>query len=126
MLAVVEVEPRTPRPRRAARPLRLGGLPLPVEGARSGGHRMKRLLHQSAQIGLVMALGLAALLAVPAWSQLQTGNLYGTTVDEQGAALPGVTVTVAGVGAPIVQVTDAQGRFRFVNLTPDAYSLSAA
>src|SRR5688572_11929767 len=74
---------------------------------------------------LAVALVLTLAVAGAAFAQQQTGNLYGTTVDEQGAALPGVTVTVTGVGAPIVQVTDATGRFRFVNLTPDTYSLNA-
>src|SRR5215467_4678583 len=60
-----------------------------------------------------------------AFAQLQTGNLYGTVVDEQGSALPGVTVTVSGGGAPQVQVTDAQGKFHFVGLSPGSYQLKA-
>jgi hypothetical protein len=60
-----------------------------------------------------------------AFAQLQTGNLYGTVKDDQGAALPGVTVTLAGGGAPQVQVTNAQGQFRFLGLGPGSYSLKA-
>jgi len=60
-----------------------------------------------------------------AFAQLQTGNLYGTVVDEQGSALPGVTVTLSGQGAPQVQVTDAKGAFRFLNLSPASYQLKA-
>ena len=60
----------------------------------------------------------------PAHAQLQTGDLYGTVTD-QGSALPGVTVTLAGLGAPQVQVTDAQGQFRFIGLGPGSYSLGA-
>jgi len=69
---------------------------------------------------------LAALLlamAVPAFAQLQTGDVFGTVTDEQGQALPGVTVTLSGVGAPQVQVTDAEGQFRFLNLYPGTYSV---
>jgi hypothetical protein len=60
-----------------------------------------------------------------AFAQLQTGNLYGTVKDDQGAALPGVTVTLTGSGAPQVQVTNAQGQFRFLGLGPGSYSLKA-
>jgi hypothetical protein len=60
-----------------------------------------------------------------AFAQLQTGNLYGTVNDEQGAALPGVTVTLTGGGAPQVQVTNAQGQFRFLSLAPGSYALKA-
>ena len=60
-----------------------------------------------------------------AFAQLQTGNLYGTVVDEQGSALPGVTVTLTGGGAPQVQVTNAQGQFRFLGLGPGSYQLKA-
>ena len=65
-----------------------------------------------------LALVAVALLASGAYGQLQTGNLYGTVKDDQGAALPGVTVTLTGGGAPQVQVTNAQGQFRFLSLSP--------
>jgi hypothetical protein len=68
---------------------------------------------------------LALLVAGGAYAQLQTGNLYGTVADEQGAALPGVTVTLTGGGAPQVQVTNAQGQFRFLSLAPGSYGLKA-
>lgn len=60
-----------------------------------------------------------------AFAQLQTGNLYGTVKDDQGAALPGVTVSLTGGGAPQVQVTNAQGQFRFLGLGPGSYALKA-
>ena len=76
--------------------------------------------------GRVVAVAALLLLAgVPGFAQLQSGNLYGTITDDQGAALPGVTVTLSGQGAPAVQVTDAQGRFRFLNLSPGSYRLDA-
>lgn len=74
---------------------------------------------------MVAVAAMLLLVGVPAFAQLQTGALYGTVVDDQGAPLPGVTVTVSGQGAPIVQVTDAQGRFRFPTLSPGSYRLDA-
>ena len=54
---------------------------------------------------------------------MDTGNLYGTVVDEQGSSLPGVAVTLLGHAAPQLQVTDAQGHFRFLSLQPGSYRL---
>jgi hypothetical protein len=68
---------------------------------------------------------MALLVSTGASAQLQTGNLYGTVVDQQGSPLPGVTATLTGPGAPQVQVTNAQGQFRFLNLSPGSYSLKA-
>lgn len=80
-------------------------------------------------INLWGRIAVAALLLLvvsgTAFAQLQTGNLYGTVTDEQGAALPGVTVTLVGGGAPQVQVTNAQGQFRFLGLSPGSYALKA-
>ncbi|HJX28221.1 MAG TPA: carboxypeptidase regulatory-like domain-containing protein, partial [Thermoanaerobaculia bacterium] len=65
---------------------------------------------------VAVAMMLLVLGGGAAFAQLQTGNLFGTVMDEQGSPLPGVTVTVTGGGAPQVQVTNAQGQFRFVSL----------
>jgi len=78
--------------------------------------------------GSYARLALALLLlaaAVPALAQLQTGDLYGSVADDKGQPLPGVTVTLTGVGAPQVQVTDEQGQFRFLNLYPGTYAVRA-
>ena len=74
---------------------------------------------------MVMAVSLLLLTAGSAFAQLQTGNLYGTVTDNQGEALPGVTVTLAGKGAPQVQVTNADGQYRFLSLSPGRYELTA-
>src|SRR4029453_11839069 len=74
--------------------------------------------------GVSLALVLA-LVGTAAQAQLQTSNLYGNVKDNQGAALPGVTVTLSGGGAPQVQVTNAQGQFRFLSLAPGGYALKA-
>jgi hypothetical protein len=77
--------------------------------------------------GRIVAVAALLLLAVggTAFAQLQTGNLYGTVTDDKGAALPGVTVTLSGQGAPQVQVTNAQGQFRFLGLPPGNADLKA-
>src|SRR5713101_4852049 len=60
-----------------------------------------------------------------AYAQLQTGNLYGKVSDQTGATLPGVTVTLDTGEAPQVQVTNAQGEFRFLSLPPANYKIKA-
>jgi hypothetical protein len=73
---------------------------------------------------LALTLGLLAGTA-PAAAQLQTGNLYGTVADQKGSVLPGVTMTLSGEGAPLIQVTGAAGEFRFLSLSPATYVLKA-
>ena len=74
---------------------------------------------------VVVAALLLLVVGGTAFAQLQSGNLYGSVVDDKGAALPGVTVTLTGGGAPQVQVTNAQGQFRFLGLPPGSNHLSA-
>ncbi|HET9768690.1 MAG TPA: carboxypeptidase regulatory-like domain-containing protein [Thermoanaerobaculia bacterium] len=76
-------------------------------------------------VAFAFVLLAAVLAAAPAAAQEQTGDLAGTVRDNAGQPLPGVTVTVSGLGAPRVQVTDAQGGFRFLNLSPGSYALTA-
>src|SRR5437879_8093742 len=66
-----------------------------------------------------------ALFAVSAFAQFQTGNIYGKVQAKDGSVLPGVTVTLTGIGAPQNTVSDGQGNFRFLNLSPGAYTLKA-
>ncbi len=70
--------------------------------------------------GVAAALAMAA--AVAAAQQL-TGSIHGHVADEQGGRLPGVSVTLSGVGAPRSQTTDARGEYRFLNLSPGSYAL---
>lgn len=75
---------------------------------------------------MILALaGILALMAGAATAQLQTGDLFGTVADNEGDALPGVTMTLTGIGAPKVQVTNAEGQYRFLSLPPGKYALSA-
>ncbi|MBV8200588.1 MAG: carboxypeptidase regulatory-like domain-containing protein, partial [Acidobacteria bacterium] len=80
-------------------------------------HRWKRIA--------ILAVAALVLGAGAVMAQLQTGNLYGKVSDQTGAALPGVTVTLDTGEAPEIQVTNAQGEFRFLSLPPAAYKIKA-
>jgi len=77
---------------------------------------------------LAVAAVLLLATAGTLYGQAQAGNLYGKVTDTEGNALPGATVTVelAAGGAQQLQVTDAQGSFRFLGLSPSSYSLRAS
>src|SRR5262245_2709653 len=74
-------------------------------------------------VGLALAFALA--LVPSAFAQLAGGNIYGTVTDEQGAVLPGATVTLSG---PFTRTTTAgaDGGFRFLNVEAGRYTLTAA
>jgi carboxypeptidase family protein len=76
---------------------------------------------------LVSVLAASVLMSVPAYAQTDMGGLRGYAKDEQGAVLPGVTVTVTGpaILAPVVAVTDTSGYYRILNLPPGALVLTA-
>ena len=76
---------------------------------------------------LASVLAASVLMAVPAYAQTDMGGLGGYAKDEQGAVLPGVTVTVTGraILAPMVAVTDASGYYRILNLPPGTLVLTA-
>ncbi|HKV09836.1 MAG TPA: carboxypeptidase-like regulatory domain-containing protein [Thermoanaerobaculia bacterium] len=54
--------------------------------------------------------------------------LFGKVVDDQGQPLPGANVLLYGSwsGQPLIQVTDANGAFRFQSLPGGRYTLQAA
>src|SRR6202171_2327905 len=72
-----------------------------------------------------LMVALCALVAFSAFGQFQTGNLYGKAQAKDGSFLPGVSITLTGVGAPHTTVTDGQGLFRFPNLSPGQYTVKA-
>src|SRR5437867_1883617 len=74
---------------------------------------------------LSFALALTLAFALPALAQLQGGSITGTIKDEQGAILPGVSVTLQGVDATQTFTTESTGEFRFLNLAPGPYKLTA-
>ncbi len=78
-------------------------------------------------LGAIAVLAMC-LLAAPAAAQYgaNTGGIFGQVVDEQGGVLPGVAVTITGLGAPQTVYSDARGDFRIINLAPGTYVLSLA
>ena len=74
-------------------------------------------------------LALAVLLGLhsAAWAQFAGGNVYGTTSDESGAALPGATATLTSTQMGTRTTTSgSQGDFRFLNIDPGKYQLVVA
>lgn len=71
---------------------------------------------------------LAVLLTgvVPAFAQTETGRIAGTVTDQQGAVVPGVSVTATSVATKAARTTttDANGHYVLANLLPTAYDVS--
>lgn len=72
---------------------------------------------------LLMVLGLFLIASTDAAGQTQTGTITGIVTDEQGAVLPGVTVTLAGASLirPQTTVTSGRGIYTFIALPPGTY-----
>ena len=77
----------------------------------------------------VVAVSLLGVLGMSAVAAAQTGagSLRGYVKDEQGGALPGVTVSARSevLIKPVSSVSDAEGYFRLINLPPGTYEVSA-
>ena len=76
-----------------------------------------------------VCLAVAFAMSVPSavTAQIATGNIYGTVVDQQGGALPGVNVSAVATkigGQPRTTVSDAAGQFRFLNLDAATYTVT--
>ena len=76
--------------------------------------------------GWVLCLLTVIAFAWPAQAQDFRGRINGTVTDDTGAVLPGVTVTVSGPALiqPQVQVTGAEGDYRFLALPPGTYDVA--
>ena len=78
---------------------------------------------------IVLASVMALCLTVPhlASAQADLASIRGYVKDEQGAVLPGVTVTATGpqILAPVIGVTDGEGYYRLLNLPPGTVVLTA-
>src|SRR5690349_25104446 len=73
---------------------------------------------------------LAALIvttvAIPVFAQVQTGSILVRVTDQQGAAIPGVSVTLSSpvlVAGTMSGVTDNGGVNRFPSLQPGIYAV---
>jgi hypothetical protein len=78
-------------------------------------------------VTLVFGVGLVCLTWSEGFAQTGDGSLRGYVRDEQGAVLPGVTVTAHSPAllAPVAAVSDSGGYYRLLNLPPGTYALSA-
>jgi len=79
-------------------------------------------------LGWVAAAALMIASAAPALGQAITGTITGRAVDNSGAVLPGVTVTISSpqmVGSREA-VTDQLGTYRFTALAPGTYAVKFA
>ena len=68
----------------------------------------------------------ALFTALPAAAQVQTGSILVRVTDEQGGAVPGVTITLSSpvlVAGTMTAVTDTAGVNRFPSLNPGTYSV---
>jgi len=80
---------------------------------------------------LLIIASLCVMILLPAAAEAQvsrTGTVTGTVTDPDGAPLPGVTLTLASdvlVTGTLVQVSNANGVFRFPSLPPGTYTLEA-
>ena len=71
-------------------------------------------------------VGVALIAALPAAAQMQTGSILVRVTDEQGAAVPGVNITLSSpvlVAGTMAGVTDVGGVNRFPSLSPGTYSV---
>ena len=74
----------------------------------------------------VVAWALLLLIAGSAAAQTGQGSLRGYVKDEQGGALPGVTVMAKSPALiqATTAVSDAEGYYRLLNLPPGTYTVS--
>jgi hypothetical protein len=76
------------------------------------------------RIGLLLAL-VVVCVSGTARAQSGTATLFGSVSDQQGASIPGATITLTqtGTGTSRTSVSDDGGGYRFVALPPGLYSL---
>ena len=76
---------------------------------------------------LLGAVALVLLTCASVFAQQTTGSITGRVLDQQGAAVPGVTVTAksASTGFTRTEVSDAEGIYRLNALPVGNYDLNA-
>src|SRR5262249_31082920 len=83
----------------------------------------------SSLLGLVLVFGFlfAAMRRACAQGQGATATLTGQVIDQSGAAIPNVQLTLVatGGGQPVNTASNAAGYYRFSFVRPDTYTLTA-
>src|SRR6478735_2910003 len=79
-------------------------------------------------VASILAVVATVLTAAPARAQIQTGSLVVKAVDEQGALMPGATVTVTSPALPreMVGVTDTSGVYQLPGLPVGTYTIKTS
>src|ERR1051326_2292580 len=74
------------------------------------------------------AVALCAALLALAQAQSFTGSITGIVTDQNGAVIPGATVTLTatGTGQSRSTTTNSQGEYSFTSLQPGAYKVRVA
>ncbi|MEE8129765.1 MAG: carboxypeptidase regulatory-like domain-containing protein, partial [Vicinamibacterales bacterium] len=70
-------------------------------------------------------LTVITILALTMPARAQTSSVAGTVLDETGTAVPGVTVVLTGPSSRETKITGGAGGYRFENVPPGTYQLSA-
>jgi hypothetical protein len=89
-------------------------------------HRKESIMFRRRVSVLVWMLAVVAIASAPALAQVQTGSILVKSLDDQGAVVPGVTVTISSpvlVSATMTGVTDELGTYRFPSLPPGTYTV---
>ena len=77
--------------------------------------------------GFICVIGLAGTRHAYAQGGASTGTMAGRVVDDTGAVLPGVAITLTNLATnqPRTTVTNEAGLYRFASIQPAKYSLTA-
>ena len=89
---------------------------------------MKRGVRNIKVCGLILSLvSLFGLSAVSAFGQAIDGNVVGTVVDSQGAAVVGAEMTATNVATNVTATgkTSGTGEYRFDHLLAGTYKITA-
>jgi Carboxypeptidase regulatory-like domain/TonB-dependent Receptor Plug Domain len=75
---------------------------------------------------ITVALLLVLVISSHSAAQTSNGSLTGAVRDSSGAVVPGASITAQGSDATFQFTTELDGAFRFLNLEPDTYRLTAS
>jgi len=94
------------------------------------GDHMTRLISRLQALTVVITMLLASVIfsSQPAFGQeTSTGTIVGTITDATGAAIANATVTLTDVATKAIRktLTNKEGQYTLVNVTPGTYDLSA-